>query len=134
VINAFIPYLHTNEALVGSNTFGKPVGQIALDQAACDDRLRVIAFATQNAAHQGDYFNGLASKMEASCQAPDDIAHQFGDPAEGSTRAALDFLAGRACTKIAGSGGITAQAVHEKQELLIPDQPNAVQHQLPGSF
>ena len=45
VINGFVPYLHANAALIGTNTYGKPVGQIALDKSACDDRLRVIAFA-----------------------------------------------------------------------------------------
>ena len=54
VINAFIPYLHARAALVGTNTFGKPVGQIAVDRSACDDRLRVVAFKTENAARQGD--------------------------------------------------------------------------------
>ena len=29
VINAFLPYLHANMALIGTNTYGKPVGQIA---------------------------------------------------------------------------------------------------------
>jgi C-terminal processing protease CtpA/Prc len=136
IINAFIPYYHANAALVGTNTYGKPVGQIALDQAACDDRLRVVAFKTENAARQGDYYDGLASKVEASCQAGDDIAHQLGDPQEASTRAALDFLAGRACTPISdgGGGGITAKAVRGRQELLVPQRPNAVQHELPGSF
>jgi carboxyl-terminal processing protease len=76
VINAFIPYLHTRAALIGTNTYGKPVGQIALDRAACDDRLRVIAFATQNSARQGDYYDGLATKVEASCQASDDLTRR----------------------------------------------------------
>ncbi len=100
VINAFTPFFHNRSALIGTNTYGKPVGQIALDRASCDDRLRVIAFATQNGARQGTYFDGLAPFMEASCQAPDDIAHQLGDPLEASTRSALDFLAGRACSSI----------------------------------
>ncbi len=57
VINALIPYLHSDLALVGSNTYGKPVGQIAIDNPSCsDDRLRVIAFARQNSARQGDYY------------------------------------------------------------------------------
>ncbi|RZM05064.1 MAG: peptidase S41, partial [Sphingomonas sp.] len=60
VINAFTPYLHGNSALIGTNTYGKPVGQIPLDKPACDDRLRVIAFATQNAARNGNYYDGLA--------------------------------------------------------------------------
>jgi C-terminal processing protease CtpA/Prc len=135
IINAFIPYYHNRAALIGTNTYGKPVGQIALDQAACDDRLRVVAFKTENASRQGDYYDGLASKVEASCQAGDDLAHQLGDPLETSTRAALDFLAGRVCTPIAaGGGGITAQAVRGKQELLVPQRPNAVQHEVPGAF
>ena len=134
VINAFIPYLHANAALIGTNTYGKPVGQIALDQAACDDRLRVVAFRTENVARQGDYFDGLASKVEASCAAADDIARPLGDPAEASTRAALDFLAGRPCTRISGGGAITTQAIRERRELLTPDRPSTVQREVPGTF
>ena len=117
VINAFIPYLHARAALVGTNTFGKPVGQIAVDRSACDDRLRVVAFKTENAARQGDYYDGLATKVEASCQAADDVNRPMGDPLEASTRAALDFLAGRACTRIAASTGIATQAIRERREL-----------------
>ncbi len=135
IINAFIPYLGNRAALVGTNTYGKPVGQIALDQAACDDRLRVVAFKTENASRQGDYYDGLASKVQASCQAADDITRQLGDPQEASTRAALDFLAGRVCTPISGGGGgITAQSVSGKRELLTPARPTAVQHEVPGAF
>ena len=46
VINTFVPYLGNNMALIGANTYGKPVGQIALDRAQCDDRLRVVALLT----------------------------------------------------------------------------------------
>jgi C-terminal processing protease CtpA/Prc len=135
IINAFIPYYHKNEALVGTNTYGKPVGQIALDQSACDDRLRVVAFKTENASRQGDYYDGLASKVEASCAAGDDYSRQLGDPQETSTRAALDFLAGRVCTPISASaGGITAQAVRAKPEPLVPDRPSVAQREAPGTF
>jgi carboxyl-terminal processing protease len=132
VINAFIPYLRANAALVGANTYGKPVGQIGLDRAACDDRLRVVAFKTENAARQGDYYDGLASKVEASCQAGDDLAQPMGDPNEASTRAALDFLAGRACTRI--STALTTQAVRERRELLTPERPSTAQREVPGLF
>jgi carboxyl-terminal processing protease len=135
IINAFIPYYHNRAALIGTNTYGKPVGQIALDQAACDDRLRVIAFKTENASRQGDYYDGLATTVEASCKAGDDITRQLGDPQESSTRAALDFLAGRVCSPIAGGGGgITAQAVTGKRELLTPARPTAAQHEVPGAY
>lgn len=133
VMNAFIPYLRANAALVGTNTFGKPVGQIALDRAACDDRLRVVAFKTENSARQGDYFDGLASKFEATCQAADDISRQLGDPAEGSTRAALDFLAGRQCNPI--STGLSTQSVAAgRRDLLMPEQPSTAQREVPGLF
>ena len=133
VINSFIPYLRANAALVGTNTFGKPVGQIALDRAACDDRLRIVAFRTENAQHRGDYYDGLATEVEASCAAPDDFTRQLGDPQEGSTRGALDFLAGRSCTRI--STGISARGVREGQrELLTPERPTTAQREVPGLF
>lgn len=142
VIAAQIPYLRSNAALIGTNTYGKPVGQIALDRTACDDRLRVIAFALQNANRQGAYYDGLASIMEASCQAGDDLTHPLGSPLESSTRAALDFLAGRSCTSAitAGApGGLSAQASRvtlsaPPMELLSPERPDTVQREVPGTF
>lgn len=138
VINSMIPYLRGNVALIGTNTFGKPVGQIALDQSACDDRLRVVAFATQNANRRGDYYTGLASVVEASCQAPDDFTRQLGDPQEASTRAALNYLAGQSCTPVtAGTGigaqGATATLVRDHQ-LVTPDRPDPMQREVPGAF
>ncbi len=134
VINAFTPYLHANSALIGSNTYGKPVGQIALDLAACDDRLRVIAFRTENANHGGDYYTGLAGKVEASCQAGDDIFKPLGDPAEASVKGALDFLAGRTCTPIPAAGAQSAQSVSSKRETLMTARPDTAQREVPGSF
>ena len=142
VINAFTPYLRAQSALIGTNTFGKPVGQIALDQIACDDRLRVVAFATQNAARNGNYYDGLAATVEASCQAADDIAFPLGDPREASTRAALDFLQGKSCTRIP-TGAVSAAAartlsttplLRERRELLIPERPTPAQREVPGAF
>jgi carboxyl-terminal processing protease len=135
VINAFIPYLGNNMALVGTNTYGKPVGQIAIDRASCDDRLRVVAFATQNASRQGDYYSGLASFVPQSCQAPDDMTRPLGDPLEASTRQALDFLAGRSCTPITSAAPANARtAPQSRRELLSPERPSTVQREAPGSF
>ena len=107
VINSMLPYLGTNMTLVGSNTFGKPVGQIALDKAECDDRMRVVAFATANSTGAGDYYNGLASKIANSCAAGDDLSLPLGDPREASVRAAIGFLSGAACTtRIADASAI----------------------------
>jgi C-terminal processing protease CtpA/Prc len=135
LMNAVLPYLGANAALIGSNTFGKPVGQVFIDRAACDDRLRIIAFAVQDKNGQGDYFNGIASKFQSTCSAADDVTRPFGDPQEASVRTALDFLAGRQCTPIGSSAttqGLSGTA--GKRELLIPAQPNTAQRDLPGSF
>ncbi|MEO9601165.1 S41 family peptidase [Parasphingorhabdus sp.] len=145
VINAMIPYHDANMALVGSDTFGKPVGQIGLDRAACDDRIRILAFATENADGNANYFDGLASSLTNSCQAADDISRPLGDPAEASTASALGFLSGAACTPISGvlDGAIAStsraptgrsQALSEPRELLMPAQPTPAQREVPGSF
>lgn len=134
VINSFIPYLGNRAALIGTNTYGKPVGQIALDRSQCDDRLRVVAFATQNSAGQGAYYDGLANFVQASCAASDDLAFPLGDARESSVARALDFLAGRACTRVT-AGGLTAQSVREgARELLTPERPAVAQREVPGLF
>lgn len=135
VTNAFIPYLGNNMALVGANTFGKPVGQYGFDLTACDDRLRAVTFRTENADRQGDYYTGLASVVPNTCRADDDISVQLGDPAEASIAAALDFLAGRACTPIAGTAGVqAARTLAPARTLLQPDIPTPAQREVPGLF
>ena len=141
VMNAFRPYLRTDIALIGANTYGKPVGQIALDQSACDTRLRLIA--TVNADGDGGYYNGLGTVMEQSCRARDDLQYPLGDPTEDSVARAIDFLDRRACTPINASSGAlqfgTAAAdrsVAAVSELapLVPDNPNEAQRDMPGLF
>ena len=140
VINSMLPYLGADMTLVGSNTYGKPVGQIALDKAECDDRMRVVAFATGNASGQSDYYDGLAPKIANSCAANDDLGFPLGDPREASIRAAIDFLAGNACpTRIADASARTASrdrrfAVAAPPTMLVPDRPSAAQRELPGLF
>ena len=140
VINSMLPYLGTNMTLVGSNTYGKPVGQIALDKAECDDRMRVVAFATGNATGQSDYYDGLAPKIANSCAANDDLTVPLGDPREASIRTAIGFLSGTACTlRIAeASAGASAQRsgarVMTEPEMLTPDHPSVAQRELPGLF
>lgn len=135
VINAFIPYFGRNVALIGTNTYGKPVGQIALDRSACDDRLRVIAFSTRNAANSDSYFDGLAATVPSTCRAADDISQPLGDPREASLRQALDFLAGQSCTSIStGQAGQALRTTQPKLELLTPAHPDTPQREVPGSF
>ncbi len=145
VANAMIPYLGNNLALVGANTSGKPVGQFGFDLAACDLRVRAVTFQTLNANNQGSYFDGLAGVFPNACRAGDDISRPFGDPQEASIAAALDFLAGRACTPIIASTSGGAEGLTQGQrerigldlperQLLQPQQPNAAQRELPGLF
>lgn len=133
VINSMIPYLDpANIALIGSNTFGKPVGQFGFDLEEFDLRVRATTFQTNNADGSGEYYSGLATVIPNTCRANDDIFTPLGDPQEASIATALDFLAGRACTPISG-GGIQAQSVRGR-EILQPSRPNAVQYQIPGVF
>ena len=135
VAASFAPFLGTNAALVGSNSYGKPVGQIALDLTACDDRIRVVAFAKENAAGQGDYFSGLAGTMRTTCAAADDITRPLGDPQEASLRAALDFVAGRSCTPIAlAQSAQSASSRAERRVLPAPRNASAAQRDVPGLF
>ena len=133
VINSMLPYLGDNVALIGTNTFGKPVGQFGFDRSVCDDRLRAVTFQTVNANDEGEYFSGLADVVPNTCRANDDIFTQLGDPNEESIGTALDFLAGRSCTAISGGELRTAQSAN-RQELLQPERPNAAQYQIPGLF
>ncbi len=134
LINAMVPYLHAQVALIGGNTYGKPVGQIGLDRSQCDDRLRVVAFRVANAVGRGDYYNGLASAMEGTCEAADDLNHPLGDRSETMVSTALDFLAGRSCKPIS-----TALAANQVKSLpgatlLISNHPTPIQRELPGVF
>jgi hypothetical protein len=145
VINGFIPYFATDLGLIGANTFGKPVGQVAIDRSACDDRLRVVAFTTKNANNSDAYFDGLAGAVNASCRASDDISKPLGDSSEASIRQALDFLAGRRCQPIvantAGKFQASAATAVPKTEAtrstgwlepVVPDKPHPAQRETPG--
>lgn len=146
VANSLIPYIGNGLALVGANSFGKPVGQFGFDLRECDLRVRAVTFQTVNADNQGEYFNGLASVMPNTCRAGDDLTRPLGDPAEASIAAALDFLAGRSCTPItsgtaaaADAGATAAQSARQGLDLpqrlpLQPRRPEPAQHELPGLF
>ena len=147
VVNGFIPFFDNRLALIGANTFGKPVGQIARDNAACDDRLRIVAFTTRNSANSDAYFNGLAEAVKASCRANDDFTQPLGVAGEASTRQALDFLQGKSCTAIpvtsaeaARASGIGPQTEVsetlslEIEPLPLPAKPTTAQREIPGFF
>ena len=133
VINGFVPYLGANVALIGANTFGKPVGQVALDRSACDDRLRAIAFSIKNSANSDAYYDGLATAVRSTCAAADDVTKPLGNAQEASVRQALDFLNGKACTPIA-TGQASLSLRDSTPQLLRPESPTVSQREVPGLF
>jgi carboxyl-terminal processing protease len=89
IINGLKPYFsNVDLGLVGSPTYGKPVGQFAFDFCNDSYRLRAVAFKSVNAEGDGDYYDGLP----VNCQAEDDLSLPLGDPNEGSLAAALEYM------------------------------------------
>ena len=134
VINGMLPWVD-DIALVGADTFGKPVGQSAFDLAECDDRYRVVTLRIGNANSNFDYYDGLAGSVGTTCRAGDDISAQMGDPNEAMTATALNYLAGGSCTPFASSAGRVAGS-EESRGLLAPGlrDRSVVQHEVPGAF
>ncbi|MBA3564831.1 MAG: PDZ domain-containing protein [Gammaproteobacteria bacterium] len=101
VINSLMP--HVEETfLVGSDTFGKPVGSLGF--TFCEKIIRPISFETVNSDGDGDYFNGL----QADCPAADDLDFVLGDPAEASLAEALFVAENGACSAMTGAMRETA--------------------------
>lgn len=89
IINALRPFIDV--VVVGTTTFGKPVGQYGFD--FCDKVLHPVSFETVNANGEGRYFDGLAP----TCEAVDDVTRALGDPQEATLAEALNYLATGQC-------------------------------------
>lgn len=109
IINGLRPFM--NVTVVGSRTFGKPVGQYNFD--FCEKVLYPVAFVGENAAGEGDYFDGIP----ADCAAPDDLDHAIADTREASLAEALAFLRTGRC-----SSSSSAEAeVQAKERVELPE-------------
>lgn len=96
LINGLKPYFEDPGeavAIVGSPSYGKPVGQSAFDFCGGTQRLRAITFKTVNVRGEGDYFNGLP----VDCPANDDLQSLLGDDGEESLSVALNYLNDGTC-------------------------------------
>jgi carboxyl-terminal processing protease len=132
-INTLEPYVET--AIVGSNTFGKPVGQYAFDLAGCEDRLRLVAFKTVNSQGAGDYYNGLASTMRYACAAPDTLDAPLGTVQDRLVSEAMYWLSNGACRTVmttGQAGGQLKPAFDRATPYPRPQQPSDAEHWLPG--
>jgi C-terminal processing protease CtpA/Prc len=103
VPNVLEPYVPL--ALVGARTYGKPVGQNGFRLRNCEAAVYLVSFRLQNAQGDAGYYQGLPdAPIQGSpafsgplCEAPDDLTHALGDPAEESTAAALAWLETGTC-------------------------------------
>lgn len=131
VINSLAPWVEV--AIIGEDTFGKPVGQSAFDLADCQARLRLVTFQFTNADGHGGYYDGLASSLPFACRAGDDLAHAPGDRLEASTAEALAWLGSGACTEVLASAGGLAKG---EPRARWPEwrRPSAAQAYLPGLY
>jgi hypothetical protein len=131
VINALAPY--ADVAIVGSRTFGKPVGQFGFDLAGCDTRLRLVTFLTENATGNGDYYDGLPNPgfTDAFCSSTDDVTRPQGDAGERMTRDALAWITDNACPVTATLADDSRRAPEIR---LVPRDATPGQVHIPGSF
>jgi hypothetical protein len=97
VPNVLDPYVSV--ALVGGQTYGKPVGQISFQDPSCDLALFLISFRLVNSAGDADYYGGLpdAGFRGPLCPAADDLTQPQESPLEASTAAALYWLENGTC-------------------------------------
>ncbi|HET7204574.1 MAG TPA: S41 family peptidase [Steroidobacteraceae bacterium] len=132
-INANSMWPYETTAIVGSDTLGKPVGQVAFDLSGCEDRLRLVAFETVNSLGEGDYYDGLASVMPYACAAPDTLDAPLGSVEDDMTAAALDWFATGACPPMTGAtGGRLKPFLDGQPAYPKPRQPTPAEHWLPG--
>ncbi|MGE0030515.1 MAG: S41 family peptidase [Steroidobacteraceae bacterium] len=132
VANGMKPWVEI--AIVGSDTYGKPVGQSAFDLTGCDLRMRLVTFKITNADEEGEYYDGLASTLPFACAAADDLTRDPWDSAESSTAAALVWLGTGACGQVMSAPAtpfLKAQAGFRLPQARIP---TAAQAYLPGIF
>jgi hypothetical protein len=92
VINSLKPHLTVK--LVGSTTYGKPVGFFGVKIDKYD--VYMSNFYMQNSKGDGDYFQGMAVDIPAV----DDVTHDFGHPLEDCVAAALDYITGNPAARV----------------------------------
>ena len=132
-VNGMAPWVEV--AIVGADTFGKPVGQDAYDLGGCEDRLRLVTFSNQNSRGQGDYFDGLAATLPFACAADDAVSTPLGSTADPMVAEALTWLQTGACSRTIGPVAVALRSkVSGPSDRADPARrpANAVEAWLPG--
>ncbi|MEL6187682.1 MAG: S41 family peptidase, partial [Myxococcota bacterium] len=91
VINGLQPLIPVR--LVGSRTFGKPVGSLSFQHSDCEQVFVPTTFRVVNAENQGGFYEGI----QPDCFSIDDVTREYGDPKEASLAAALSLLENGQC-------------------------------------
>ena len=118
---------HAAVSIVGSTTFGKPVGQLGIE--FCDKIIRPTAFESVNANDEGGYFDGLP----VDCPAVDDLSMAVGADNDPNIEAALSYFATGACP----AGAQLSTAGQEKATLRglpMPDLRGPAHREFAGAF
>ncbi len=102
VINGLRPFV--NVVTIGGTTCGKPVGMYGY--TFCDKHLSMIEFETVNADGEGQYYEGIG----ATCEADDDLFHDFGDTDEGMLSQTLYYIDTKSCKEIAAKSAKTIRS------------------------
>lgn len=96
IVNGLKPYAEV--VTIGGATCGKPFGFSPVE--SCATTVSAVNFQSYNAAGQSDYYNGITP----TCSATDPFTGTLGDPNEGLTAAAANYLATDSCpTAVAGA-------------------------------
>ncbi len=123
-INNLIPEL--NVQLIGTTTYGKPVGFFAIPIGAY--QYYTPEFETKNSASQGGYYAGMTpgSATYPGVQASDDVTHDFGDVNEALLARAINYT-----TKGTYSvPNLAVQSTGSGNNRLSEEQLNRVSHDL----
>jgi carboxyl-terminal processing protease len=132
VVNSMKPWAEV--AIVGADTYGKPVGQSAFDLNRCDLRLRLVTFRITNADEEGDYYDGLAETLPFACAADDDLTRAPWDPAESSMAEALGWLGTGACSDTLSVPGPAFLKAGAGRRIPQTARPTPAQAWLPGVY
>lgn len=93
LINSFKPYYSLK--LVGSRTYGKPVGFFGINISRYT--VYLSSFLLRNAVDEGAYYGGFLPDLVVA----DDVGHDFADPEEQCLKAVLSEIKGPSKTNIA---------------------------------
>lgn len=126
-INNLRPYM--NVQLIGSTTYGKPVGFFDIDINKYE--MYIPEFETKNSSNQGGYYTGMVPGTTdyPGVIANDDPKKEFGDPSESLLALAINYVNKGTYTNS------SALAIQSAEGVLAPDRQRAVNaHLTPHQF